>query len=162
MVTLGLAALLLACGLVAGEWLVVALRIFAGYVFVRFSVGLMGALFWPRAVERRRRQRLRRDGREPEAIQCARTIVWALLCLVAARYTEFTTFWLVAAVAWGAVLLVEALAWLSPMGHRHRDAPAPADDPESLDLAAQASRRMAPFLATPLVAWVISWWYLTA
>ncbi|MGK0352644.1 MAG: hypothetical protein ACJAYX_003330 [Planctomycetota bacterium] len=159
---LGLAAFALALGLVAGEWLVGALRVFAGYVTLIFLAGFLGAMFWPHSMERRRRMRIRRRGRDQRAIQCARSVLWVLVCCVAARFTEFSSFWLAATVFWGAVLLVELLVWRSPLGHRLRDAPLPAVDPDSLDMAVNANRRFVPFLALPLIAWVISWWYLTA
>lgn len=159
----GALALGLLLDLLPQPWRIDALRLLVGYVTFRWLAQIVAQIAWPRAMARRKQLRVRSVGQGHYLVQGSLgSVVGALVFTVAARFTEFTAFWTIAACC---VLSGGVISWFQGRAilRDPNRAPVLSDlTPEDLDRAAARTSRVLPFLVVLLLAWAASWWPLAA
>jgi len=155
---IGAASLALLFDLVSDDWVTRVLVFVVGWMTCMWWATIIGHVAWPRATARRRQLRIRAIGQGRFMI-CGSfaALVAVLVFLVAARFTEHSAFWSIAAACMAcaaAILFITGRAI-----HRDPDrAPIlPELTPVDLDQAAARSSRSLPFFVFFQFLWAASW-----
>ncbi|MGK0157482.1 MAG: hypothetical protein ACI9SE_004463 [Neolewinella sp.] len=159
---IGVASLALIFDLLPDRWVTGVLVFVVGWMTCMWWVTIIGQIVWPRPTALRKQLRIRAIGQGRFTIRGSfGAVVVGLVFLVAARFTEHSVFWSIAA---GCAALAAAMLFFSGraiLRDPDRAPILPDLTPADLDRAAARNNRALPALIFLQVLWAASWLPLT-